>query len=76
MTPDQEAHLLNVVTKTGTKMDALISDDHQDGLVPEAQRSIQKHSDQINFWRGSIAVIAFMLLVFGAILATHLMGGK
>jgi hypothetical protein len=76
MTPEQEAHLLNVVTKTGVKMDALISDDHQDGLVPAAQRDIQKHSDQINFWRGAIAIVGFVLIVFGGILVTHILGGK
>jgi hypothetical protein len=76
MTPDQEEELLSTVKKVGWKMDTLVSDDLTKGSVPVLQSIVGKHSDQINFWRGAIAIVGFLLVVFGAILATHLVGGK
>lgn len=76
MTPEQEEHLMTTVTKVGTKMDALISDDHSSGLVPEVQAKVQTHDQQINFWRGAIYVIAGILTAVVSALAAHIFGGK
>jgi hypothetical protein len=83
MTPEQEVILLQTVTKVGTKMDMLVSDDGSHGQVPELKAGHDKlataqneQAQQISYWKGAIAVVAFFLLVFGATFVLHLVGGK
>jgi hypothetical protein len=80
MTPDQEYELLTTVKKTGWKMDTLVSDDLTKGAVPELKADHDllkaKVMDQFSYWKGAIAVVAFLMLVFGSVLAVHLLGGK
>jgi hypothetical protein len=35
-----------------------------------------EHAKQIAFWRGSLALVAFLLLTFGTFLVAHVLGGK
>jgi hypothetical protein len=77
MTPDQENELIQNVSKIGTKMDMLISDDGSSGRVPEMARTITRHDRQISYWKGAIAVVAFLLLMLGGEVVAHILkGGK
>lgn len=76
MTPDEEAHVLRTVTRIGTKMDALISDDHATGVVPELKLKVDRHDSQISYWKGAIAVVAVLMLALGGVIFAHVMGGK
>lgn len=87
MTPDQETHLLTTITKVGTKMDLLISDDGSRGLVPEQkvnhailEAAVSEQGKQMAYWKGyaraTIAIIAALFLVFGGVFAAHLWGGR
>ena len=83
MTPDQEVELLSTVGRTGTKMDMLISNDGSRGQVPELKRDHQKlvlvvsnHSEQLSYWKGGLAVIGLLVIVFGGGLLAHILGGK
>lgn len=83
MTPDQEDHLLQTVTKIGTKMDMLISDDGARGLVPEQKENhvilasvVNEHGKQLSYWKGAIAVAGFLILALGGVIAEHILGGK
>jgi hypothetical protein len=53
-----------------------------DGRVPKlekAQEDIEdvqkKHAEQINFWRGGLALCGFVVLAFGAAFLIHIWGG-
>lgn len=79
MTPEQEQALMATVTETHTRMKMLVNEDGSKGMVPEVKADIKKvdgrvdeHDKQINFWRGAIALLAFMIVVFGGILCVHL----
>ncbi len=83
MTPDQENHIIQTITKVGTKMDLLISDDGSRGLVPEQKVShvlleieVVKQGKQISYWKGAIAVVAALFLALGGAFAAHILGGK
>ena len=62
------------------RMDAKVTEIHTEmtqpqGRVPRLESVVKEHSSQINFWRGGIAVCAFLILVFGAVLLAHMLGG-
>lgn len=80
MTPEQENELLETVKKTGWKMDILVSDDLKTGKVPDLEVAHQNLkldvNSQISFYKGAIAVISFVILVFGAVFAEHVLRGK
>jgi hypothetical protein len=82
MTPEQESQLLETVTATNVKMNLLISDDGSHGLVPEQklahailESAVVEQGKQISYWKGGIAVVSFIILVFGVVLLTHILGG-
>ena len=35
-----------------------------------------KIDGQLNYWKGGLAVLAFLIVVFGAVLVGHILGGK
>jgi hypothetical protein len=83
MTPDQEEQLIHTVTKVGTKMDLLISDDGSSGMVPEVKRAhikldgvVVRHGEQLAYYKGAIALAAVLFIVFGGVLLAHILGGK
>ncbi len=46
------------------------------GKVPRLESIVEKHASQISYWKGAVAVIAILILAFGAVLAEHLLSGK
>ena len=72
MTPEQHDILVTI----RTKMDALISDDHATGLVPEIKGKVMDHDLKFSYYKGAIAVVGFLILVFGGVLFAHVLGGK
>ena len=76
MTPDQEKKL----DRIGWKLDILVSDDGNEGQIPRLRDDHDtlkaNVNSQLSYWRGAIAVTAFLVLVFGGILITHIMEGK
>lgn len=48
-------------------------------MTPEQEaqllETVAQHDKQISYWRGAIAVIAFVIIVFGAVFAEHLLKG-
>jgi len=83
MTPEQEDHLITTITKVGTKIDMLISDDGSHGMVPEQkinhailENVVVEQGKQISYWKGAIAVVAFLLLTLGGAVLAHVLGGK
>lgn len=83
MTPDQEDHLIQTITKVGTKMDLLISDDGARGLVPEQkvnhailENVVVEHGKQLAYWKGGLALAALLFLTLGGVLVVHILGGK
>ena len=83
MTPEQEAELLRTVTRTGVKMDMLVSDDGSRGQVPELRAgheelrsTVGEQGKQIAYWKGAIAVVGVLLLALGGAVLAHVLGGK
>ncbi len=63
------------------RMDQKVTEIHTEmtqpqGRVPRLEIKVENHAKQINFWRGSIAVIAFCLIILATVLAGHVLGGK
>lgn len=63
------------------RMDAKVTEIHTEmtqpqGRVPRLEKTVEGHAKQINFWRGSIAILAFSLMVIATLLAAHVAGGK
>lgn len=54
---------------------ARIEDKIDDHAKDDSSR-FAEHERQLNLWRGALALLAFILIVFGATLATHILGGK
>jgi len=75
MTPEQETQLLTTVTETHTRVKMLVSEDGAHGMVPAVTKRVDAHDRQISYWKGAIAVVAFLVLALGGVLAAHLMGG-
>ena len=48
----------------------------EQGKVPKLEAKVDSHGDQINFWKGGLALVAFLLLTLGGVFIAHLMGGK
>ena len=72
MTPEQH----DILVEIRTKMNALISDDHATGLVPDIRQRVDDHDKQISFWRGGIAVVALLILALAGFLAEHVFSGR
>jgi len=76
MTPEQSQTLIDTVARIDTRMEMLIANGGSKGMVPELQRTVSKHADQIAFWRGAIAILAFLLMFLGTAFAGHIwLGG-
>jgi len=76
MTPEQSEALIKTVERIDTRMEMLIANGGSKGMVPELQRTVLKHANQIAFWRGAIAVLAFLLMFLGTAFAGHIwLGG-
>lgn len=63
----------NTIVKT--MRSELLGGDGREGRIPKLETRQDEQASQINFWRGGIAVCAFLILVFGALLLAHMMGG-
>lgn len=46
-----------------------------DGRVPNLEKTQKKHAEQINFWRGGLALCGLIVLAFGAAFLVHIWGG-
>jgi quinol-cytochrome oxidoreductase complex cytochrome b subunit len=87
MTPDETSQIaLTLATLTAVqtaKLDKVIEAvtriDERVSVLPKLTEKVEKHSSQISYWRGAIAIVAFIIVVFGVTLVTlvaHAVGGK
>lgn len=75
LTPEQSSELMATVTRIDTKMELLISNGGSKGMVPELRAKVDEHDSQIAYWKGAVAVVGFLLLVFGGVFVAHVLGG-
>ena len=68
--------LLRVDERTKYLHDELVGPDRASGRIPRLEGAQKKHAEQISFWRGAIAIIGFLLLIFGAMLAQHVVNAS
>ena len=68
--------LLRVDERTTALHNELIGPDRTSGRIPLLEQAQRKHAEQINFWRGAIAIIAVLLTIFGGAFLSHVMAGK
>lgn len=68
MAPQTDHDLL---VEIHTKMELLITNGGSKGIIPEMQKTVDKHNNQIIFWRGALAVIGFGLLLLATFFAGH-----
>lgn len=71
MAENEREILLRVDERTKTLHDELLGVDRRGGRIPQLEEAQRKHADQISFWRGAIAIIGFLLLVFGGAFIAH-----
>jgi hypothetical protein len=70
---ERDVLLTRVDTTVNDLKEGLIG---EQGRIPKLEAAKDEHAKQINFWRGALALIAFLLLTFGGVLLAHVMGGK
>lgn len=46
------------------------------GKIPKLETKVETHSEQISYWRGAIALLAFLFLIAGAVGAWHIFSGE
>jgi len=73
ITPGDVYEIKSTLTRLDTKMEMLITNGGSKGIIPEMTRAVGKHEKQINFWRGAIAVIGGLLMIFGGTLLAHIL---
>jgi len=49
---------------------------HSDGRVPKLERRVELHASQINYWKGAVAIVGLLVVVFGSIVVSHVWGIK
>lgn len=62
----------DLIVEIHTKMELLIANGGSKGIIPEMQRTIDKHQEQIVFWRGALAVMGFSLILLATFFAGHI----
>jgi hypothetical protein len=75
MASDREI-LLRVDERTTALHNELIGPDRRSGRIPKIEETQKKHAEQINFWRGAIAILAALLTILGAAFMNHVWAGK
>lgn len=74
MTPDEQDILRQhgeALASISTNIDLLRKD--LNGKIPKLEKKVEDHSDQISFWRGAIAIVAFFLLLVGGVETWHVL---
>lgn len=76
MTPADHDLLIRIDENVGHLKDEILGSDDREGRLPAAEKSIIQHEKQLNFWRGALALLAFLFILAGSVGAWHIFSGE
>jgi hypothetical protein len=66
MHPEQEIELIQTVSRI----------DERVAILPSLVIKVDTHDKNFAYYKGAIAVIGFIIIVFGGVLCAHVLSGK